>query len=125
MLLPPGGTSGDVTKRDGHDPPTTSAMTLEEFERWFIRGICRFHHSPHQGLGKLAPAKMWRKSCGAWLGCFPGIDPEHLTRRFLPWLECIVTTRGVQIEDRRYWRESFPTRIGRKIMIEVDGRTIQ
>ena len=43
MLLLPGATGGDVTKRDGHDVEAAATMTLEEFERWFIREICRYH----------------------------------------------------------------------------------
>lgn len=54
----------------------------------------------------------------------PGIDVEQLTRRFLPWIERTVTASGVQIDYRRYWHESFAARIGLKIMIHVDERTI-
>ena len=36
-----------------------------------------------------------------------------------------MTAGGVQIGHRRYWHESFATRIGLKIMIHVDERTIQ
>lgn len=75
-------------------------MTLEEFERWFIREICRYHHSAHEGLGKLAPAQMWADGVVAHGSLVPpGIDVEQLTRRFLPWLERTVTARGVQIDS--------------------------
>ena len=126
MLLLPGATGGDVTKRDGYDPSETSAMTLEEFERWFIREICRYHMTPHEGLGKIAPAQMWADGLAAHGSLVPtGLDVEQLTRRFLPWVERTVTAGGVQIGHRRYWHESFATRIGLKIMIHVDERTIQ
>jgi putative transposase len=126
MLLLPGATGGDVTKRDGYDPSETSGMTLEEFERWFIREICRYHHSPHEGLGKIAPAQMWADGVAAHGSLVPpGIDVEQLTRRFLPWRERTVTARGVHIDNRRYWHGSFATRIGLKIMVHIDERTIQ
>ena len=54
-----------------------------------------------------------------------GIDVVQLTRRFLPWVERTITAGGVRIDHRRYWHESFATRLGLKIMIHIDERTIQ
>ena len=126
MLLLPGATGGDVTKRDGHDVEAAATMTLEEFERWFVREICRYHHTPHDGLGRIAPAQRWQDGAAEHGALVPlGIDVAQLTRRFLPWVERTVTAGGVQIGHRRYWHESFATRIGLKIMIHVDERTIQ
>ena len=101
-------------------------MTLEEFERWFIREICRYHHTPHEGLGRIAPAQMWQDGSAGHGALVPlGIDVVQLTRRFLPWVERTITAGGVRIDHRRYWHESFATRIGLKIMIHLDERTIQ
>ena len=126
MLLLPGATGGDVTKRDGHDVEAAATMTLEEFERWFVREICRYHHTPHDGLGRIAPAQRWQDGAAEHGALVPlGIDVAQLTRRFLPWVERTITAGGVRIDHRRYWHESFATRLGLKIMIHVDERTIQ
>jgi putative transposase len=126
MLLLPGATGGDVTKRDGHDVEAAATMTIEEFERWFVREICRYHHTPHDGLGRIAPAQRWQDGAAEHGALVPlGIDVVQLTRRFLPWVERTITAGGVRIDHRRYWHESFATRLGLKIMIHVDERTIQ
>lgn len=126
MRLLPGATGGNVTARDGHDAEADAAMTLEEFERWLVREICRYHHTPHEGLGRVAPAQMWStgvESHGPLAP--PGVDIEQLTRRFLPWVERTVQSGGVKIDHIRYWHESLAPRLGLKVMIHYDDRTIQ
>lgn len=126
MRLLPGATGGTVTARDGYDSEAEAAMTLDEFERWLLREICRYHHTPHDGLGQIAPAQMWAmgaQSHGPLMP--PGVDVEQLTRRFLPWVERTVQSGGVKIDHIRYWHESFARRLGLKIMIHYDDRTIQ
>jgi putative transposase len=54
-----------------------------------------------------------------------GVDVAQLIRRFLPWVERTITASGVRIDHRRYWHESFASRIGLKVMIHIDERTIQ
>jgi len=125
MLLLPGATGGDVTKRDGHDPEQDAAMTLDEFERWLIREICIYHHSPHEGLGKIAPAQMWTDGVRGHGGLVPpGLDVEQLTRRFLPWRDRTVRAHGIFIDHCRYWHASLAPRIGLQITVHVDDQTI-
>lgn len=126
MRLLPGATGGSVTARDGYDPEAEAAMTLEEFERWLVREICRYHHTPHDGLGRIAPAQKWSIGADSHGPLMPpGVDVEQLTRRFLPWVERTVQSGGVKIDHIRYWHESFARRLGLKIMIHHDDRTIQ
>jgi len=125
MLALPGATGGDVTKRDGYDPEKTAAMSLDEFERWFIREICKYHHTPHEGLGKIAPAQMWLEGASKHGGLVPpGLDVEQLTRRFMPWCERTVRASGITINHRRYWHASLAARIGLKITVHLDDRSI-
>jgi hypothetical protein len=51
MRLLPGATGANATKRDGYDAGAAAAMTIDEFERWFVRAICLYHAEPHAGLG--------------------------------------------------------------------------
>lgn len=126
MRLLPGATGSNATKRDGYDAGATAAMTLEEFERWFVRAICLYHAEPHAGLGGLAPAQLWAREVAAHGPLLPpGIDGTALMRRFLPWVERTVKAYGIQIGYRRYWHASLAPRIGQKIMVHVDERTIQ
>ena len=126
MLQLPGATGGDVTRRDGYDPAETSALTLAEFEHWLIREICRYHLSPHEGLGKIAPIQQWRDGLAGHGGLVPpGLDLDQLSRRFLPWHRRTVTARGIQIDHRHYWHPDLASRIGLQITAHFDDRTIQ
>lgn len=126
MLHLPGATGGDVTKRDGYDPAETSALTLAEFEHWLIREICRYHLSPHEGLGKIAPIQMWQDGLVRHGGLIPpGLDLEQMSWRFLPWQQRTVTARGIQLDHRHYWHPKLASRIGLQIMVHIDDRTIQ
>jgi putative transposase len=82
--------------------------------------------TPHDGIGKDRARADVADGLAAHGSLVPtGLDVAQLTRRFLPWVERTMTAGGVQIGHRRYWHESFATRIGLKIMIHVDERTIQ
>jgi putative transposase len=59
MRLLPGATGANATKRDGYDAGAAAAMTIDEFERWFVRAICLYHAEPHAGLEAIAPAQAW------------------------------------------------------------------
>ena len=126
MRLLPGATGSNVGSRDGYDAGASATMTIAEFERWFVRQICLYHAAPHTGLGGLAPAQVWErevKGHGPLLP--PGLDVQKLTRRFLPWIDRTVKSYGIQNGYRRYWHADLGPRIGQKIMVHVDERTIQ
>jgi putative transposase len=64
----PGATGANATKRDGYDAGAAATMTIDEFERWFVRAICLYHAEPHAGLGGLAPAQVSRDKVSN-IGC--------------------------------------------------------
>jgi putative transposase len=126
MLLLPGATGSNATKRDGYDAGAAATMTIEEFQRWLIRAICQYHNAPHSALGGLAPAQIWAREApnhGPLLP--PGLDGQTLTRRFLPWAERTVKAYGIEIDRCRYWHASLAPHIGQKIMVHRDERTIR
>jgi putative transposase len=126
MLLLPGATGSNATKRDGYDPGEDAGMTFEEFERTFIREICIYHLDPHDGIDGIAPAQKWAEGAathGALLP--PGLDRVELTRRFLPWKERTIHADGIHLHNCRYWHASLATRLGQKLMVHYDERTIQ
>lgn len=126
MRLLPGATGANATKRDGYDAGAAAAMTIDEFERWFVRAICLYHAKPHAGLGGCAPAQAWAEEARCHGPLVPlGLDETALVRRFLPWVERTVKAYGIQLGYRRYWHASLASRIGQKVMVHFDERTIQ
>lgn len=54
-----------------------------------------------------------------------GLDIGHLTRQFLPASELTVHSYGLQLRHRRYWHPLLAPRIGQKITVHRDERTLQ
>jgi putative transposase len=126
MRLLPGATGGNVTLRDGYDAGKAAAMTLAEFERWLLFQIAIYHNAPHKGLGGRCPAQAWELAVFGHPQLLPVcLDVAHLTRQFLPSRERTVQAYGVQILHRRYWHPVLAPRIGQKITVHHDERTLQ
>jgi putative transposase len=87
MLLLPGATGGDVTKRDGHDVEAAATMTLEEFERG-SSGNLRY---AAEGC-ELRQRRWWtdRRDMALWFAR----DRCCATRRFLPWVGAPLQQAG-------------------------------
>lgn len=55
----PGTTFSSVKAREGYDSEKHSALTMSEFEEWFVAYVCKvYHRSLHSSLG-LPPMKQW------------------------------------------------------------------
>lgn len=126
MRLLPGATGSNVTQRDGYDAGQAAAMTIEEFERWLLFQIGIYHNTPHQGLGGRCPAQVWEQETMNGAPLLPAcLEIDRLTRQFLPASELTVHSYGVQIRHRRYWHPVLAPRIGQKITVHRDERTLQ
>jgi putative transposase len=126
MRLLPGATGSNVTQRDGYDAGQAAAMTIDEFERWLLFQIGIYHNTPHEGLGGRCPALVWERETAERAPLLPAhLEIDHLTRQFLPASELTVHSYGVQIRHRRYWHPVLTPRIGQKIMVHRDERTLQ
>ena len=126
MRLLPGATGSNVTQRDGNDAGQAAAMTIDEFERWLLFQIGIYHNTPHEGLGGRCPALVWERETAERAPLLPAhLEIDHLTRQFLPASELTVHSYGVQIRHRRYWHPVLTPRIGQKIMVHRDERTLQ
>jgi putative transposase len=126
MRLLPGATGSNVTTRDGYDAGAQAALTLDEFERWLLFQIGIYHNTPHAGLGGQCPVQVWARETANHPPLLPvWLDAQHLTRQFLPSTECTVNSYGVQILHRRYWHRALASRIGQKITVHWDERTLQ
>ncbi|ARS28278.1 Mu transposase C-terminal domain-containing protein [Sphingomonas sp. KC8] len=126
MRLLPGATGSNVTQRDGYDAGKAAALTIAEFERWLVCQIGIYHNTPHAGLGGQCPAQVWARETAGKTPLLPvSLDTERLTRQFLPSTDLTVHSYGVQIRHRRYWHPELAVRIGQKITVHHDERTLQ
>lgn len=126
MRLLPGATGSNVTQRDGYNASKAAAMTIAKFERWLLLQIGIYHNAPHKGFHGQCPARAWELAVTGHAPLLPAcFDVGHLTRQFLPTRERTVHAYGVEILHRRYWHPSLGPRIGQKITIHHDERTLQ
>ncbi|OYY75073.1 MAG: transposase [Sphingomonas sp. 28-62-20] len=126
LRLLPGATGSNVAARDGYDAEADAAMTLAEFERWLLCQIAIYHHAPHSALGGLCPAQMWEREAAKHSPLLPvSVDADELFRQFLPSKSLTVHGKGVQIKYRHYWHPMLAARIGQRLEISWDERTIQ
>ncbi|MBX9642971.1 MAG: Mu transposase C-terminal domain-containing protein [Novosphingobium sp.] len=126
LRLLPGATGSNVSARDGYDAQGEAAMTLAEFERWLLCQIAVYHHTQHSALGGLCPAQMWQREAVRHVPLLPvSVDPDELFRQFLPAKTLTVHSKGVQIKHRHYWHQALGRRLGQKIEVSWDERTIQ
>lgn len=126
LRLLPGATGSNATQRDGYDAGREAAMTLPEFERWLLYQIAIYHNSPHAALGGLCPAQVWDREARRHPPLLPvSRDPDRVFREFLPSKTLTVHPNGVHINYRHYWHDVLRNRIGQKLEIGRDERTIQ
>lgn len=126
LRLLPGATGSNVSARDGYDAEAEAAMTLAEFERWLLCQIAIYHLTPHSALEGFCPAQMWEQEAAKHGPLLPlSVDPEQLLRQFLPSKSLTVQAKGVQIKYRHYWHPALAPRIGQRLEISWDERTIQ
>lgn len=126
LRLLPGATGSNVSARDSYDPEEAAAMNLPEFERWLLCQIAVYHLTPHTALGGLCPAQVWAREAAMHGPLLPiSLEPEALFCQFLPSKTLTVHASGVQIRHRRYWHPALANRLGQKIDVSWDERTIQ
>ena len=126
LRLLPGATGSNVLARDGHDAEAEAAMTLAEFERWLLCQIAIYHYTPHSALGGLCPAQMWEREAARHGPLLPlSVNSDQLFRQFLPSTSLTVHPKGVRIKYRHYWHQALAVRLGQKVEISWDERTIR
>jgi putative transposase len=126
LRLLPGATGSNVSARDGYDAEAEAAMTLAEFERWLLYQIAVYHYAPQTALGGLCPAQMWEQEAAGHGPLLPvSVDSDLLFCQFLPSKSLTVHSKGIQIKYRNYWHRELAARIGQKVEVSWDERTIQ
>src|SRR3546814_6622037 len=101
-------------------------MTVGEFELWLLCHIAIYHHAPRSALGGVCPAQMWERDASKHSPLLPvSVDSGELCRQFLPSKSPTVHAKGIQIRYRHYWHPMLAARIGQRVEISWDERTIQ
>lgn len=105
----PGKTFANTRDRKGYDPEREAAMTLPEFESYFVDFLVnKYHKSLHTQLG-VPPLTQWQRGIEGF-GDAPGrgmpplpADPERLRIDFLPFVERTIQRYGVQKDHIKYY----------------------
>lgn len=113
----PGTTFSNIKQKDTYDSEKHAALTLHEFETWFLTYLTKvYHNTPHNGIGR-TPNEQWR------IGLFGdghedgiGIPPipanaNTLTLDFMPSVERTIQRNGVTIEKLTYYDPCLNTHI--------------
>lgn len=105
----PGATFSNTKLRMGYDSEKESAMTLREFEAYFVDFIVNYYHQRlHTGIN-MSPKRKWELGI---LGddSSPGIgilpipeDPLRVQLDFMPFFERSVQRYGIQIDHIHYY----------------------
>lgn len=117
----PGTTFSNVVKKLDYDSDGKACMTLGEFEHWFAVFISsKYHHSPHKGIGGVAPIKMYYRyvhGTDTQLGVgFPAPieDEEKFRLDFMPFESRSIQRGGVTINYIHYYAPVLRSYIGIK-----------
>src|SRR3546814_10837245 len=69
---------------------------------------------------------MWEREAAKHSPLLPvSVDAGELFRQFLPSKSLTVHAKGIQIRYRHYWHPMLAARIGQRVEISWDERTIQ
>ena len=107
----PGTTFSSVAEKGEYDSEKHSAMTISEFEEWFVGYVCNvYHKSKHGGIG-LPPEKKWeigvfgnKQETGHGLRPVPA-DRHAFALDFMPNFQRTVQPRGVSIDGLHYYAD--------------------
>ncbi len=105
----PGTTFSNIKEKDDYDAEKNAALTLDEFEKWFLTYITKVYHlSIHSGIER-TPTKQWEIgifgdsfSDGIGIPSLP-VDETTLKLDFMPSFERTIQSSGVRIDGLHYY----------------------
>lgn len=119
----PGSTFSSVKKRDGYNSQKKSALTLAEFEEWFITLICKVYHERVHSALNSSPRMRWEHGLLAQGHPAPParpVDSKTILLDFMPMFSRAVLPVGVSIGGMRYYAEALRPWIG---SVDEHGKT--
>lgn len=107
----PGTTFSSTAQRAGYDSDAKAALTLSEFETWFVTLVAKVYHKRlHSALGT-SPIEKYRKGIMGdgtklGIGILPKIkDEERLRLDLMPFEERTIQPYGVVIDEIHYYHD--------------------
>ncbi len=123
--LLPGTTESSIAAKGSYDAEAKAAMSLSEFDSWFVLEICRYNNSVHSSLG-CTPVAKWEALAAEMSSDIP-FDMEAFRVSFLPSEKRQVRRDGIHLFDIRYWSDALAGRAARKdgkVVVRYDPRDI-
>ncbi len=124
-----GRTFSNIIEKGKVDPRGYAVMSLDEFNRVFVRAIIDiYHNTPHWGLGYETPANAWRRLSRNCAIMQP-LHPADRCRIFGTELERTITDKGVastgihydhpDLQRLRFEQQAIPGAPAPKVKIRV------
>lgn len=105
----PGTTFSNIKQKDNYDSEKNAALTLNEFETWFLTYVVKvYHQTIHNGINK-TPTQQWQIGLfgddfneGIGIPALPA-NPKTLLLDFMPSVERTIQRNGVTIGGLNYY----------------------
>ena len=109
----PGTTFSNIKQKDNYDSEKNAALTLYEFEKWFVTYVTKiYHNSMHNGINK-TPIEQWQIGLfgddfneGIGIPALPS-NQKTILLDFLPSVERTIQRNGVNIGGLTYYDPSL------------------
>jgi putative transposase len=114
----PGTTYSNSLSKGAYDSERESALTFEEFSRWFSMQVDIYHGRAHEGLGRMAPYEVWEKEVKlkgeGYVPEIPG-DFRTFALDFFPSITRTVQTKGVKFNGVYYSSSILTSLVGQRL----------
>lgn len=109
----PGTTFSNIKQKDNYNSEKNAALTLHEFEKWFVTYVTKiYHNSIHNGINK-TPIEQWQIGLfgddfneGIGIPALPS-NQKTILLDFLPSVERTIQRNGVNIGGLTYYDPSL------------------
>ena len=112
----PGKTDSNTVANKGYDSEKLASMTFTDFRHWLLREVERYHLRRHSGIGDVTPKSRWNEYFTQPNGSLdsPAIigDAKSFKLDFMPRKLVKIRSRGIQLNNFRYWDNSLRLEIG-------------
>ena len=109
----PGTTFSNIKQKDNYNSEKNAALTLDEFETWFLTYVAKvYHHTVHSSINK-TPTEQWQIgifgdsfSDGIGVPALPS-NQKTILLDFMPRIERTIQRNGVNINGLNYYDPSL------------------
>ena len=120
----PGSTMSNIVTKGDYNSEKESALTIQEFIKWFAGQVELYNYKTHSSLG-CPPAKKWADALKTEAGeeILPRVitDPFRFRLDFMPEALRSIRVNGVHLFNRTYWAPELRMHIGMKhVVIKYD-----